>query len=299
MKTLLFNLGASDHLVDRLRSQHGFAPGELERRRFPDGETYLRFLTPVEGRPVAFLCSLDRPDEKSIALLLAADAARRQGCRSVGLIAPYLAYMRQDLAFHKGEAVTSLGYAALLSRAFDWLVTVDPHLHRHPSLASIYSLDATAVSAAQPISEWLRAHVRDAVLIGPDEESAQWVERIAALAGVPATVFRKHRSGDYEVEISAPDLRQIGDGTPVIIDDIASSGTTLVKAVEILVQAGHAPPICLVVHPIFAGDAYDKLQRAGAAAIVSTNAVVHPTNAIDLASVIGPVAQSAIARSKS
>lgn len=287
MTWLLFDLGDAPDLPARLCSGDEFERGDLARRQFPDGETYLRFVTSPQDRDVALFCSLDRADSQTVPLLLAAEAARAHGARSVGLIAPYLAYMRQDKEFHPGEAVTSTAFAKLLSNAFDWLVTVDPHLHRNPSLSAIYPIPAVAASSAQPIADWLKANIPNAILVGPDEESRQWVDRIGELAGLPTSVFRKERKGDRSVAISAPDLSSWKGATPVIIDDIASSARTLIEAVKILRGAGYPPPWCVVVHALFAGDAYQVLTTAGPAGVVSTNSVGHESNRIDLAPVLG------------
>ena len=109
----------------------------------------------------------------------------------VGLVAPYLAYMRQDRRFKPGEAVTSREVAQLLSGAFDWLVTVDPHLHRYTSLAEIYRIPTHVTHAAPLISQWIKANVPRALVIGPDSESEQWVSAVASEAGAPFTVLRE------------------------------------------------------------------------------------------------------------
>ncbi|MEO8136821.1 MAG: ribose-phosphate pyrophosphokinase-like domain-containing protein, partial [Betaproteobacteria bacterium] len=74
--------------------------GHLALRRFPDGESYVRLLTPVAGCEVVFVTSLDDPDGKTLQLLFVAAAARDLGAQRVGLVAPYLAYMRQDTRFN-------------------------------------------------------------------------------------------------------------------------------------------------------------------------------------------------------
>ena len=295
MKPLLLALEASHGLAEGLARHAGFDIGEIERRQFPDGESYVRLLTPVAGREVLLLCTLDRPDTKTLPLLFAADAARSQGARRIGLVAPYLGYMRQDKAFNPGEAITSVTFARLLSGAIDWLVTLDPHLHRYPSLASVYSVPGVVTSAANPIAGWIRDNVDSPVLVGPDEESTQWVTRIAGLAHARSTVFRKTRSGDFNVSIAGEGLAQIEGGTPVIIDDIASSARTMIEAVRVLREAGQRPPVCIAVHAIFAGDAYEQLLAAGPAAIVSTNAVAHQSNAIDVSAEIAAAIGSALA----
>lgn len=295
MKPLLFTLEPPHDLGQGLLRHTGLEAGEIEQRRFPDGESYVRLRTPVEGREVVLLCSLDRPETKTLPLLFAADAARAQGARRIGLVAPYLGYMRQDKAFHPGEAITSVTFARLLSGAVDWLVTLDPHLHRFPTLASVYSVPSSVASAAKPIAGWIRDNLDDPVLVGPDEESSQWVARIAELAHARSTVFRKTRSGDFSVAIAAEGLARIEGGTPVIIDDIASSARTMIEAVRVLREAGQRPPVCIAVHPIFAGDAYEKLTAAGPAAIVSTNAVAHASNAIDVSAEIATAIERALA----
>ena len=182
MKPLLFPLHAAQSLIEGLFSR-GFERGLLEHRRFPDGESYVRLDTPVDDRAVAILCSLDRPDERIMPLLLAADAAREQGAHQVGLIAPYLAYLRQDCAFHPGEAISAQSFATILSRHFDWLVTLEPHLHRISHLSDVFSIPAHAAQATGPIGEWVKLNVDFPFLIGPDSESAPWIERIAERIG--------------------------------------------------------------------------------------------------------------------
>ena len=295
MKPLLFVLEAAPDLANSLLQQAGFDKGEIERRLFPDGESYVRLLTPVEGRGVVLLSSLDRPDAKTLSLLFAASAARTQGAQSVGLVAPYLAYLRQDKAFKPGEAVTSVTYARLLSDHFDWLVTVDPHLHRYPRLDTIYSIPAIAASAVAPIAEWIVRNVEQPFLIGPDIESEQWVEKIARLAAAPFTVFHKTRRGDREVSIEGTKAPIPAGATPVIIDDIASSARTMIEAVRMLKQNGAQAPLCVAVHALFAGDAFPKLLEAGPAIVVSTNTVVHESNTIDVSAAISEAIHRALA----
>lgn len=286
MPPLLFELSAAPGLGDRLAALLGAETGAISHRHFPDGESYLRYDTHVTGRDVFLLCSLDHPDAKLAPLLFAAATAREQGAKSVGLIAPYLAYMRQDKEFHSGEAVTSRLFAKLLSDHVDWLVTIDPHLHRFRSLDEIYAVPAIAETATTAIAEWVRDNVEQPVIIGPDEESAQWVQRIAEVANARATVLRKGRSGDYSVNIDDEGLEYLGSGTPVLVDDIASSGRTLIEAVRLIKEHGCKPPVCAVVHAIFAGESYEQLLHAGVRVVVSTNSIAHESNAIDIS---GPI----------
>jgi ribose-phosphate pyrophosphokinase len=116
----------NEQMTSGLAALTGGEVAERETRRFSDEETYMRPRTDVTGRPVAVVCTLDRADGKFLPLAFTAAMARDLGATRVGLVAPYLAYMRQDRRFEEGEAVTSSYFARLISTSVHWLVTVDP-----------------------------------------------------------------------------------------------------------------------------------------------------------------------------
>jgi ribose-phosphate pyrophosphokinase len=263
-------------------SERCAAQGLATVRRFPDEETYVRLQTGVRGGEVACVCTLDRPDDKILPLLFLAATARDLGAVSVGLIAPYLAYMRQDRRFAEGEGVTSSYFASLLSGSFDWLVTVDPHLHRRASLGEIYRIPTTVVHAAARVASWIRSTVRRPLLVGPDGESAQWVAAVAEAAGAPSIVLEKTRRGDRDVTVTVPDVDRWREHTPVLVDDIVSTAKTMIETVRHLGRAGLPPPVCIGVHAVFAPGAYDELRAAGTARVVTCNTIPHPSNEIDL-----------------
>ena len=286
MKPLFFPLPGNEELTSRLCAQHVGDLGTLDTRAFPDGETYVRLLDDVSGRSVVLVCTLDRPNEKTMRLLFAAHAARDLGAARIGLVAPYLAYMRQDKRFQPGEAITSTVYGKLLSFAVDWIVTVDPHLHRRASMSEVYSIPVGICNAAPKISAWIREQQPNALVVGPDVESEQWVRAVAADARAPYVVLEKTRHGDRDVEIEFPDLAQWQGRTPVLVDDIISSGRTMEVAIRQLIALGFAAPVVLGVHGVFADDAFERLQAAGAARIVTTNSVPHSSSAVDLSDVM-------------
>jgi len=276
---------ANEILADRLVRLLGVERGKLEARQFPDTETYLRFADEPRGRDVILICTLDRPDTKIMPLLFAAEAARDLGARRVGLVTPYLSYMRQDKRFRPGEAVTSHSFANLISRAFDWLVTVDPHLHRNRSLAEIYSIPTRSLHAGPAIANWIRQNVVKPYLIGPDAESRQWVEGVAVACGAPWTVAQKTRLGDTNVheQLLAASIPQ--NATPVLLDDIVSSGATLMEAVRVLKDTNGQSPIAIAIHGLCNASTEAALKRAGAG-LVTTNSVPNPTAQIDIVPVI-------------
>jgi ribose-phosphate pyrophosphokinase len=293
---LLFALDPSDPLRAGLAAALGAELGEIETRRFPDGETYLRYASPVAGRRVILLCTLERPDPKVLPLVFAADAARDLGAAEVGLVAPYLAYMRQDRRFRDGEALTSASFAALLSRPLDWLVTVDPHLHRIADLSERYRIPAVAAHAAPLLSAWIAREVPDPIVIGPDEESEQWAAEVARAAGAPHTVLRKVRRGDRDVEVTPPDPAVLQGRTPVLVDDIVSTARTMIETVGHLRAAGAAAPVCIAVHGVFSEGGHDALLAAGAARAVTTNTIPHASNAIDVTALLGAAVADLLSR---
>jgi len=278
-------LPGNEAFAKALAEAGGFELGVLETRRFPDGESYVRLLTDVAGKCADLVSTLARPDGGFLSLVFAADAARDLGAREVTLVAPYLSYMRQDRRFQPGEAVSSKSFARLVSATFDRLVTVDPHLHRYPALSTLYTIPDITLHAAPALADWIAAHVEASLLIGPDEESEQWVLAIAARVGAPFTVLRKVRHGDRSVDVEFPDLGAWRGHQPVLADDIASSGRTMIEAARKLALQGFAKPVCAVIHGIFAEDSYERLTSLSSR-IVSTDAVPHPTNAIALAPLV-------------
>ena len=125
MKSVILALPGNEQLAAGLAAKLQAEVGRMTVRRFPDGESYVRIETPVDGRNVVLACGLHNPDSKISALLFAASTARELGAARVGLVAPYLAYMRQDKRFNEGESITSVHFAKLISRYVDWLVTVE------------------------------------------------------------------------------------------------------------------------------------------------------------------------------
>ncbi|MGE5649961.1 MAG: phosphoribosyltransferase family protein, partial [Bacillota bacterium] len=136
--------------------------------------------------------------------------------------------------------------------------------------------------AAPHIGEWIAANVEQPVIVGPDAESEQWAAKVAKSVGCPYAVLNKVRKGDSDVEVFAPENSAWQGGTPVLVDDIASTAHTMIAAADKLKTAGLPPPVCIAVHPIFAGNAYEELSAAGVARVVSCNTIAHPSNGIDI-----------------
>jgi ribose-phosphate pyrophosphokinase len=253
----------------------GLTLSVIERHRFPDGEVRVRLPDPLPPRVVIWR-GLHQPNEKLVELLLAARTARTLGAQHLTLVVPYLAYMRQDIAFNPGEAVSQRIVGALLGELFDAVITVDPHLHRVATLQEAIPVkDAIVLNGAPLLSDHIAARcVADVLLIGPDEESLQWVARAANRHGWAHGVCRKTRHGDRQVDIELPDL-PVGGRAVVLMDDVASSGHTLARAAQLLRAAGAVSIDVAVTHALFADGAVALIREAGVDRIWSTDCIPH------------------------
>lgn len=253
----------------------------IERHRFPDGELRLRLLDALPPRVVLWR-TLNDPNEKLVEILLVAQTARSLGAQHLTLVAPYLAYMRQDIAFNPGEVVSQRVVGQFLAGLFDAVITVDPHLHRVSTLQEAVPVaEAVVLSGAPVLADWVNQQRPGAVLIGPDEESLQWVAQAAARHGWDHAVCRKLRRGDRAVSIELPKLPVKGRAV-VLMDDVASSGHTLAEAARLLLAAGAASVDVAVTHALFAQGALALVKEAGVGQVWSTDCIAHESNAVSM-----------------
>lgn len=253
--------------------------------RFPDGESKVT-LPPKLPERVILCRSLDQPNDKLVELLLTVSTARELGTRHLTLVAPYLCYMRQDIAFQAGEAISQRIIGGLLAQLFERVVTVDPHLHRIERLEqAIPGREALALSSAKPMGSFLRKNARAPLLLGPDAESEQWVRAIAEPAGLDYAVATKQRLGDREVEITLPE-HDYAQHEVILVDDMISTGRTLITVAKQLKQQGAQTLHCLVTHALFSDDVTAALHLAGIDKIWSSDSIPHPSNAVSLSALL-------------
>ncbi len=278
---------AAKRLADELS-----APAEdVAVHRFPDGESLVRIDAMAET--AILYRSLDHPNDKLVELMLAASVLRETNPARLILVAPYLCYMRQDTAFHPGEAVSQRVVGRFLDGLFDGIVTVDPHLHRTPDLAAVFPTARTATLSATPLlADRLRDDgvSTDTVLVGPDAESEQWVDAVAAPLGLEVLLGGKKRHGDTDVRVEIPGVERASGRPVILIDDMVSTGSTLIECAKQLTAAGAETIEALVVHNLTDRQVDAALREAGIARIRSTDSVPHSTNAISLASLLSTAA---------
>jgi ribose-phosphate pyrophosphokinase len=271
--------GAGD--ARRLASLLGLPLREIALHRFPDGE--MRVTVGPAAATTIIYAPLDRPNDKLIAILFAAEALRRAGTKRLVLLAPYLCYMRQDAAFSEGEAISQKVIGRLVAGIVDRVITVDAHLHRTPDISEVLpGIEAENLSAMPAIANSLRLAGIDpaTIVVGPDAESGPWVSDLAGRLGLAHRVARKVRRGDRSVEIGFADPAPIAGRPVLLVDDIVSSGGTLIAGARALTAAGAATIDAVVTHALFPSEMATEFANAGIRSIRSTSSVPHPSNAI-------------------
>ena len=283
MSVVIQGLLSSSRDAAGLAARLGVPFHEIAIHAFPDGE--IRVAVGPASATTIIYASLDRPNDKLIALMFAAEALRRGGAKRLVLVAPYLCYMRQDAAFHEGEANSQKVIGPLLARCIDRVVTVDAHLHRTADITAVFpGIQSDNLSAMPAISDTLRKTRFDpgTVVVGPDAESLPWVSDLAGRLGLPYAVARKTRRGDRSVAIEFQDRACIAGRPALIVDDIVSSGGTMITCAKALTAAGATAVDAIVTHALFPESVCDEMISSGIRSIRSTRSVPHVTNAIVL-----------------
>jgi ribose-phosphate pyrophosphokinase len=269
----------------RLAAAAGMPAACIERHHFPDGEIKLRLPSSVPARTVLYR-SLYLPNEKLVELLLACRTARTLGATHLTLVAPYLAYMRQDIAFSPGEAVSQRIVGQFLAGIVDAVITVDPHLHRVATLQELVpGAEAMVLTGAEALADLIVQRREAPLLVGPDAESEQWVALAAARHGLDHLVCTKVRSGDRDVAVALP-AGNVAGRPVVILDDMASTGHTIAAAARLLRDAGAASIDAAVTHALFTPQAMELMRASGIGEVWSTDCVRHASNAVPMADLL-------------
>jgi ribose-phosphate pyrophosphokinase len=280
---------SSEGLAAKVAGELGTKAGALELRRFPDGEKYVRILTDVKGQDVAVIQSIHHtPDEYLFEYLLLADALKDLGAKSVTAYIPYFAYARQDERFKTGEALSFKTVTKLIEAVgTDVVYTIDMHQHRVLKSSEVFRIPSHNLSAMPLLADHIQkaGGLEDPLVIGPDAEAEQWAKLAAERLRTDHDVFTKKRLGDAHVEVR-PRSSNANGRDVLIVDDIISTGGTIVEAVKILQSQGarHIQVAC--THPILAPGALEKIKGTGVERIVGTDTVPSPISLVSVAPLI-------------
>lgn len=283
MKAIVIGGSNATDIAKKISRELKLPYSPLTIKHFPDGELYVRFTENLQGKTIILVQSMHpKPNEVMMETILAINTAKKLGAQKVILVAPYIAYLRQDKMFHSGECVSNKIIAGLLSCA-DRIVTIDPHLHRINNLGEIFTTKTTTLTAMHAISRHLINNKTKDLLIGPDIESTQWASRVAQTTALPFIVLHKKRYTAHSIRTKV--TADVRGKNVIIIDDIISTGRTMVEPILQLKKLGAKTITCIAVHGLFAENALTLLKKTGAK-VLSTNTIQTKATAIDVSPTI-------------
>ena len=281
---------ASSRLAERVANQLKCELTKPELKLFPDGELYVRIPADVKGEDVAIIQSTCYPPNQNyMELLLLLDAARDLGAEEITAIIPYFAYARQDNRFKEGEAVSLYTVAKLIeSVGTKKVYTVDMHAHRVGDIQEIFKVPARNLTAAPLLAKYLADNyqLEDPVIIGPDDESERWAKEAGEALGADWNHMVKERLGPEEVHIKPRKQLEVEGRDAMVIDDIISTGETMVEAIKILKKHGARKIYAGCIHAVLAGNAREKVRKAGAEDVFATDTIEHKISKVSVAPLI-------------
>jgi len=276
---------ASRNLSERVAAELGCELVRPELKRFPDGELYVRVPQELKGEAVAVVQSTCQPqNDNFMELFFLLHVAKDLGAERVSAVVPYLGYARQDKRFEPGEVVSAQTVRVLLEGAgADEFVTVD--VHSDKAMES-FKIPARNLTAMPLVGKYLRRfELRDPVVLAPDQGALHHAECVAGELQADFDYLVKHRETPTKVKMEPKRLNVRGRDA-VLVDDIISTGGTIVEASKILRKQGAGKIYVACTHAVLVGDALEKIRRAGAEEVFATDTIEREISRITVAPLI-------------
>ena len=273
---LLFSGSSNTPLAAEVARILGVELGKVDLTRFADGEVRPWIQEDLRDKTVFVLQSFSYPmDEHIMEMTLMGDAIRRGAPKTMIAIVPYMGYARQDKLHRVGEPISARVIAKIIEVSkFKEVITVDLH---NDAIVGFFQIPVTHISALQSIAEELKKmDLHDAVVVSPDVGRVKSARNLASVLNVPLVVMEKERAlGKMDSSEAFEIIGKVGE-TVIIIDDMISTGGTIVHAASSLVKAGAKHVIVCATHGILAGEAIQKLDASPINQILLTNTVLIP-----------------------
>lgn len=273
---------ASPKLASRIAEGLGCGLIRPELARFPDGETYARIPGDLRGEHAVIVQSTCHPqNENLIELFLLLDAAKGLGARRVTAAVPYFGYARQDRRFKPGEAMSAHAMCRLMGSAgADDMLTVDIH---EEEIVRGSPIPAKSLTAAPLLGRHIaRLGLKDALILGADEGALKLARDVAAELGADHSCLRKRRLTPTMV-VTEPECPDVAGRDVVIVDDIISTGGTMIEAATVLKERGAEGIYAFCIHPVFADEVEGKILAAGVREVIATDTIEHRASAVSVA----------------
>ncbi len=246
---IIFHSRKSEPLAREVAAGSKADLGKAERKVFPDGEIYVRLLTPVKGEESA-LIHTTRTNDDLVELVLTLSALRDNGAKTVRCVVPHMMYQRQDSAFEEGEAVSARTVLGMLDKYADEIITVNAHFLEKAGKSSFGGVEVTNLDAFPLLGAHFKG-VKDCVILSPDEGSMHYAAAAAEELGCPSDYLVKKRLDGETVEMKPKEL-DVGDKSAIVLDDVIATGGTMMKAAEMLGKQGAKKVYLGCVHGVFA-----------------------------------------------
>jgi ribose-phosphate pyrophosphokinase len=266
-------------LAHAVAARLGITPGLCLLEYFPDGEIHVEIQQDILGHDVYLIQPTSPPvADHLLELLLLADACLRAGAGRLTGVVPYFGYARQDRRAHGGEPVGARLLADLLGSRLQRIITVDLHT---PAIEGFFTLPVEHLSAVPLLAEALRSQrATDQVIVAPDLGAAKLAQRYADFLDLPVAYVHKIRHSGREVSVRSV-IGEIEGRSPILIDDMISTGGTMISAIEALLEKRCRPDITLATsHALLAGPAVARLGDLPVRKILTTDSVPPPTGVV-------------------
>ncbi|MEN6552740.1 MAG: ribose-phosphate diphosphokinase [Methanobacterium sp.] len=255
----------------------------IETKRFPDGERYVRIKGKVDEEVTVVQSTGYPQDENLIELFLILKNLKSMGVKKIKVVIPYFGYGRQERRFKSGEAVSAVIIANLLEAAgADEIFCINLH---EDNIREFFQIPVHNLSAMKPIADHIKETINDPVIVAPDKGALGFAREIAEILGCEYDYLEKTRLSPEVVETKPKNLDVKGKEA-VIIDDIISTGGTIVNASKILKEHGATKVIVSCVHPVLVEDALLKIFAADVDDVIATDTLRSDVSLISVAQIV-------------
>lgn len=283
MVILIIGGSASQKLAAKVAKELDDYLCPIETRKFPDGERYIRFKEEVEKEVVVVQSTGYPQDENLMELFFILKNLKSLGVEEIKTVIPYFGYGRQELRFKSGEAISAQITAELIEYSGATEV-LSINLHEN-KVTDFFNIPVKELSAMPLIAEHVNGVLDDPVLIAPDKGALCHAQEISDILECPCDHMEKTRLSPDTVETRVKSL-DVDGRQAVIIDDIISTGGTIVNASNILKEHGAQSVTVTCVHPVLVEDALLKIFATGVNDVLATDTLSSEVSAISVAPLI-------------
>lgn len=282
---IIIGCSNSKKLAEKIARKLKAEYSPLTVKHFPDGELYTKFEINLKNKDIVLVQTLCPANEALLETIFAGQTAKELGAKKIKLVVPYLGYIRQDKRFNPGEAISSKIVGKLLS-IFDEVITIDPHLHRYRSLNEVFQTKTKKLTANELIQNYIWKNYKNPIIIGPDEESFQWAKKIAENINAETVILEKTRYSPKKVKVEVKSNIGIKNKDVIIIDDIISTGKTILDTIKKLNTKKPKSVSVIAVHGIFTDSITYKEIVKNTKKITTTNTISNKHAKIDVSGLI-------------